>query len=208
MHPSDLECLVGQAKTGDKLALESLLMAFANELSTHVTGRIPPTLSATLDAEDVMQDTFLQVHLKIERLRECSLPAFRAWLKAIADIALLRQIKKHGRIKRGGQFRRVHGAVDSVTGSIVDLIDKLPAETATASADLAMGEAITALQIGIAGLPPQQRRAVQLHVLEDKSLDETAAELGCTKGAVRALVHRAKHRLAEVMGRASSWLTH
>ena len=56
-------------------------------------------------------------------------------------------------------------------------------------------------------LPDEQRLAICLHVLEGRSLEETAAIIGRTPGAVRALIYRAKQQLREGLGRASAWLS-
>ncbi len=206
MTPSELESLTKQAKAGERAALETLLISFANELSIHIASRIPAKFRATLGVEDIVQEAYLQAFSHVDKLRAGSLTAFKAWLKAIADIALLRMIRQQGRQKRGGQFRQVRGAVDSKTGSVVEIIDKLPADIATASHVVATREAVDALRVAIAGLPEQQRQAILLYVLEGLSLEDTAYKLGCTKGAARALVYRGKQSLAAAMGRASSWL--
>lgn len=208
MTSSEIEVLIERAKTGDRVALEALLMTHAEELSAHSSRRIPAELQRTFSVEDILQETFLEAFSKIERFRESTPRAFLAWLKAIADVCLLRVIREQGRKKRGGQFHRLENAVDSATGSLAQLVKALPGDGCTASSVVARREAIAALQVGIAGLPPQQRRAIQLHLIEGKSLEETAITLDCTKGAVRALVHRAKQRLADVLGRASKWMSH
>ena len=42
---------------------------------------------------------------------------------------------------------------------------------ATVSEKATLREAVLALQVGMAGLPEDQRQAIRLHVLEEKSLD-------------------------------------
>lgn len=120
---------------------------------------------------------------------------------------LVDALRVEQRQKRGGGFRRQRRASESVTGSLVDLVDRLPGDAPTASGLMAKDEAILAIQVAIASLPEEQREAVRLHVLEGNSLEETAAEMGRTTGAIRGLVQRAKQQLAEAMGRASAWLS-
>ena len=72
---------------------------------------------------------------------------------------------------------------------------------------LAAREAVGAIRVGIAGLPDDQREAIRLHVLEGRSLAETAAAMNRSPGAVRALIHRGKQQLRDGLGRASVWLS-
>ena len=209
MPPDDSQpSLVAQAKAGDRLALERLLISHSEVLSAHIARRIPASLQSTISVEDVTQQALLQTFLKIDLLRDTSLPAFSAWLKAIGEKTLMGMIKQERRHKRGGQFRRVEHDQKCATGSLIDLLAQLPEkEGATASRVMARGEAIAALQVGISELPPLQRRAIQLHLLQGKTLAETATERKSTPAAVRSLVHRGKQKLAETMGRASMWLS-
>lgn len=52
----------------------------------------------------------------------------------------------------------------------------------------------------IAELPLESRRVLLLHEFGEMSLTETAAALGCSEGAARVRLHRARRRLAQVCG--------
>ena len=203
----DTQSLIEQARSGDRLALERLLISHTDQLRVHLARRLPARLQSTVAVDDVVQEALTQAFLRIERLRDSSPEAFATWLKTIGDMILVDFIRKEDAQKRGGQFRRRRLASDSVTGSLVDLIEKLPGDSATASRGAARQEGIAALQVAIAGLPEEQRQAVQLHLLLDKSLQETAQAMGRSTGAVRGLVRRAKENLGKAMGRASAWLS-
>ncbi len=188
--------------------MERLLLSHSEALASHIARRLPRSVQSTIGVEDVTQQALLQAFLKIALLRDTSPATFLAWLKAIGETTLMGIIKQQRRHKRGGQFRRVQHAETSATGSLVDVLAQLPGEEgATASRVMARGEAIAALQIGISGLPQEQRRAIQLHLLQGRTLKETASEMNKTPAAVRSLVHRGKQKLAEAMGRASLWLS-
>ena len=199
--------LVEQARAGDRQALERLLLEYGPTISSHIKRRFPSAIRGVVGVEDILQQTLLHAYLGIGTLKECSRGAFVAWLKTIADMRLVDALRVEQRQKRGGGFRRQRRASESVTGSLVDLVDRLPGDAPTASGLMAKDEAILAIQVAIASLPEEQREAVRLHVLEGNSLEETAAEMGRTTGAIRGLVQRAKQQLAEAMGRASAWLS-
>ena len=49
-------------------------------------------------------------------------------------------------------------------------------------------------------LPPRQRAVVALYYLEDMSVSEVADIVGCSQSTVSVHLHRARHRLAEIVG--------
>ena len=87
------------------------------------------------------------------------------------------------------------------------MIDVVTGNEHTPSKSLARREAIQAIQIALAGLNEEYRRAVQLRYFEGRSLEETANLMGRTTGAVRGLLDRAKKKMREAMGRASLYLS-
>ena len=133
--------------------------------------------------------------------------SFVSWLLAIGDMTLIDLIRKDTAKNRGGHFQQQHFFGKSANDSMVELLGQLPGDCATASKNVALREGVIALQVAIAGLPDDQRSAVQLHLLQGKSLQETAAAMDRTKASVRGLIHRAKESLAEAMGRVSLWLS-
>ena len=48
--------------------------------------------------------------------------------------------------------------------------------------------------------PPGQRAAVALYYLEDMPIAEVADIVGCSESTVSVHLHRARHRLAEIVG--------
>lgn len=199
--------LVGQARSGDRPALERLLIAHAEQLRVHLARGLPPRVKGRILVEDVVQDTLTRAFLNIAGLRGDSIHSFVAWLLAIGDMTLLEQIRRETTLTRGGQFQRQELTHDSTTGSMAELLATLPSEDATASAIAASKESIAALQVAIAGLPNDQRQAIQLHLFQGMTLQETSHVMERSTTAVRSLVHRAKKNLAEAMGRASLWLS-
>ena len=62
-----------------------------------------------------------------------------------------------------------------------------------------------AIQNAIAELPDEYRRAVQLMLLECKSLEETAQIMNRGPRAVQGLIDRAKKKMRAVLGRLSMY---
>ena len=150
---------------------------------------------------------FTQAFLKIEQLRGTTPSAFSAWLFAIGDMTLIDLVRKETTQARGGRFCRQEVENDDLEGNFAELLQQLHAEVETGSRNLARKEAVGALQVAIAGLPGDQRRAVDLNLLQGMSIQETSDAMDRTTASVRSLIHRAKENLAEAMGRASQWLS-
>jgi RNA polymerase sigma-70 factor, ECF subfamily len=49
-------------------------------------------------------------------------------------------------------------------------------------------------------LSPAQRSAIVLHYYEDRPIQEIASLMGCTQGTVKTHLHRARERLAPMLG--------
>ncbi len=94
------------------------------------------------------------------------------------------------------------GAAES---SLYDIVEMLSAASHTASRSVARHEAVQAVQDAIDELPSHYRQAVQLHLLEGKSLDEVASIMNRGPRAVQGLVDRAKKKLAAVLERLSRY---
>ena len=94
----------------------------------------------------------------------------------------------------------------SFQSSVHALVDRLVVpQDRTPSQNLASDEAVKAVHIGLAELPVDQRTAMQLRYIEQKTVDEVAGEMDKSPGAIRGLVHRAKGSLKVALGRSTRW---
>ena len=201
------ERLVAQAISGDRPALERLLLDHCDRLSRHIEWKLPVSVRGVLGVEDVLQETFSQVFRDIGRFEPRSSESFFAWLRTIADHRLQDCLKALKRKKRGGDRKRIQKVIDPEASSVADLVEMLSAGGPTASQSVAGHEAVRAVQVAIAGLSDDYQQAIRLRYLKGKSLAETAKVMDRTPDAVRGLLDRAKNRLREALGRASLYLS-
>ena len=86
MFSAEIETqLITKAVSGDRDALQELLLARSGELSRHVASKMPTALKGDTSVEDILQETFVQAFQDISKLSGRTGPSFFAWLKAIAD---------------------------------------------------------------------------------------------------------------------------
>ena len=125
---------------------------------------------------DVVQDTLLTIH----RARATFDPgrSFLAWLRAMTDRRAIDDIRRQIR-----RQRETHDPVAYEThpDPLTEHRDGLPSDECRAALSEALGR-----------LPPGQRQAIEL---QERSLDETAATTGRSKGALKVDLHRALKNL-------------
>jgi RNA polymerase sigma factor (sigma-70 family) len=125
--------------------------------------------------DDVVQETLLTVH----RARATYDPArpFLPWLRAIAQRRAIDLMRRAGR-----RPQEVH---DPLAYEAESDAGPLP------GASIEARERDARLARAVAALPEGQRQAVEHLSLRERSLDETAAATGRSKGALKVNLHRA-----------------
>jgi RNA polymerase sigma-70 factor (ECF subfamily) len=203
----DEQELIVRAASGDRSALEHLLLIHYPGLSRYVAARLPTSAQGIVSPEDILQEAFIQAFRDIGRFQPRSDRSFSAWLRAIAENRLRDTIKALQCKKRGGEFRRVDGLRDEQPSSIADLVEILSAGSSTPSRCLARREGVRAVQVAMAGLPDDYRQAIRLRYLENRSLSHVAQAMHRSPGAIRGLLDRAKQKLRAALGRSSLYLS-
>lgn len=197
--------LLGRAGRGDRDALARLLEKLGPAVRRSLNGKIPRRWRAVLSDDDVMQQTYADAIAQIARIRADSEDAFTGWLVVTAQHNLQDAVKMLEADKRGGQRRRVEPV--GPDGTPLRLSELLPGTGTTPSGQAARGEAGTALQRALTRLPATYARVVRLYDLEGRPVQEVAAELKRSPGAVFMLRIRAHERLRELLGNTSNFFT-
>jgi len=145
----------------------------------------------TLDAEIALEltaETFAHAYVGWRRLRGRSREQRQAWLYTIARRRLGRYLRR-GRVEREALAR---------------LGIQLPAmhedDLAQIERRAGLAELRAALSTELARLSAEQRRALQLRIVEEHSYEDVARHLGISQPAARARVSRALRALARALG--------
>jgi RNA polymerase sigma-70 factor (ECF subfamily) len=188
--PTD-EQLAARALAGDERAFEELVGRHQERvyrLALRLTG-------SPADAEDVLQDTFLQVHRNLDGFRGDA--KFSTWLYRVTTNAALMLLRARNR--RRTDSLDEHLPAFEASGKLItgggDLGRAARADELIERRQL--GERITA---ALAELDDGYRTVFVLRDLEDLSTEETADLLGMTPGAVRQRLHRARLMLRGYLG--------
>lgn len=165
------------AKAGDEAAYRRLLQSLAGHVRAFSRQGCARSGLPSADAEDIVQETLLAIHLKRHTWdeRQPILP----WVRAIARNKMIDTLRRKG--------RRVHVSID-------DFLEILPAAATADAHDMSDAKRL------LGALDGRQRQVVEAISVEGATIRETAARLGISEGAVRVALHRGLKALAGLYG--------
>jgi RNA polymerase sigma-70 factor, ECF subfamily len=161
--------LVWLARTGDAAAFRLLV----ERHRAMALARAARLAAVPGDADDIVQEAFLQAFTALDRLRDPD--RFGAWLAGIV-------VNVHRAAARRPPVVLV--------GEWPEDLHPASAEGVPSAEDLDLAETVRA---AVAGLPAGQRRAVELYYYADLP----AAQIAASPGAAKASLHKARRRLRE-----------
>lgn len=196
---TDEELMSRYREHGREADLSELVHRYERELYRYLARYVG---DRTL-AEDVFQNTFLQVHLK-RGLYEDGRP-LRPWLYTIATNQAVDAMRKVGRHPTISLDQRNESS-ESNTGALLDL---LVSETQGPLSDLQEQERREWVKSAIARLPDTLRHTLVLAYYQDLKYREIAEMLKIPVGTVKSRLHAALTKLAEMakVGKNSGSLT-
>jgi RNA polymerase sigma-70 factor (subfamily 1) len=178
------------AKTagGDPLALQLLLHAERARLRDYVRRHLPIELSAVIDVQDVLQDTYINAFRRMGQFTatDPTNSVFR-WLVTIARHRIAELLRLHRAAKRGGRRSRDVRADDK---SLIESLSQLAVYQRTPSRSAAAHEFLAALEQSLRRLPDAYRDAVNLRYIQGLTPGEVATRIGRTERAVHMLCNR------------------
>jgi len=198
------------ALTGDRDAIGRVLLLHGDQLARRIACRLELNPFVDFSAEDVLQEVFIDAFLGINTFDPERGASFATWLNRLADNRMVSMLRERGRQKRGGKARKVgdnHACRnDAWRSSAAQLVDLLADDCGESpSKDVVRGEMACAVLESVAELPQDQRQAIEMRYLEQRSLESTAEAMTKTNGATRGLLHRAKQSMRSALGTSSRW---
>lgn len=169
------QVMVLRCQTGDGAAFGELVEGFAPRLLYYVRAILGRDRRA--DAEDVLQEVWLDVHRSIATLADPG--ALAAWLYRVARNRTVRHLRK--------RYTPTRAIGDIPESGEIDRRDEFSTEEAEA------------IHLALDGLAPEHREVLVLRFLEEMSYDGFATVIGCPVGTVRSRIHYAKLALRRAM---------
>lgn len=187
---------IERAVAGDSVALKLLLAPLHARLCGLVGRKIPRDLARTIDAEDIVQDTHIDIFRRIGTFELREPDSFERWATTIALNRLRNAIEKHRALKRGGGRRQIE-AQQKYQASTIALLDRMAGPGKTPSRVVARDEALQAVESAMKSLPAHYAEALRLVHIEGRSVREAADAMSRTERAVHGLCRRGLQMMRE-----------
>ena len=171
--------LIQRILTGDETAFESLIRKYRKQIHAHAWRK-------TGDfhiAEDITQDTFLQVYQKLETLEDPIL--FVRWLYVIVDRLCIAWFRKN-RIRTESLEETDISEIETEAYS-----QYVAAENAKTNAE-AQRDLVQKL---LTNLKESDRQIITLHYFQEMTYSEIGSYLGISESSIKSRLHRARQRL-------------
>jgi RNA polymerase sigma factor (sigma-70 family) len=175
---TDVDDLVRRSQRGDRVAFAELFRRHRGDVSRLVFRMLGPTA----DAEDVVQEVFLQVHKSLTEFRGQA--KFTTWLHRVTVNVVLM-------VRRAARSRPVFAGEP--------LEDHEPDRGLQPDEDAARRSRITAFRRLLDKLPEKKRTVFILHEIEGKSPADIAEMVDAPVLTVRTRLFYARRELAEMM---------
>jgi RNA polymerase sigma-70 factor (ECF subfamily) len=159
--------------------------------------QIDPRLRSKLDPSDVVQETLLLAHQNQDQFRGKTDAERAAWLRQILATTLAQALRRFSRQKRDVALERsVEAAVEQSSARLESL---LAAEQPGPGQLALRNEELLRLAEALAGLPEDQRTALELRHLQGEPVARIGAAMGRSEAAVAGLLRRGLKRLRELL---------
>jgi RNA polymerase sigma-70 factor (ECF subfamily) len=192
--------LIRQAAAGDATALERLLGPYHERLAKTIRLRMDWRLRGRVDAEDILQETYLDAARRLSEYAANPSASFYLWLRGLAGIKMIDAMRHHlGARKRdaGLEVRLYRQALPEA--SSVSLAAQLLGHLTSPSHAAIRSEMQLKVQGALNAMDPIDREVLVLRHFEHLTNAETAELLEIGKSAASKRYIVAIKRLKEVL---------
>ncbi len=195
----DPERLLQEARGGSGEALGRLLRLYEHYLALLARLQIGRRLQGKVDADDLVQETFLKAHRDFDHFRGGSEGEFVGWLRQILAANLAALVRRYlGTRRRDPRLEQQLAAELNASSHALNL--GLAAPSSSPSERAARREQAVLLADALEKLPEHYREVIVLHHLEGLTLAEAARRMGRSEDSVEKLWARALLQLRRSLG--------
>jgi RNA polymerase sigma-70 factor (ECF subfamily) len=199
--PSDPELLLCRARSGDAAALGRLLERYRSYLMLLARLQIGRRLQGKVDADDLVQETFLKATRDFAAFRGQDEEALAGWLRQILACSLANLVRHYLGTRRRDQ-RLERELASDLDRSSRALDGGLLARGSSPSRQAVRREQAVRLADALDRLPDDYREVLILRHLEELSFPDVARRMDRSLDSVKNLWTRALARLRRTLGEA------
>lgn len=199
--------LIGRCQKGDKQALAELFSLHRDRLWRMVNFRLDRRLARRVDADDILQEAFLDAAARIHHYFENPSKSFFVWLRLIVGQTLVDVHRRHLEAEMRDANREVsmhRGPYPQATS--VSLAARLLGNLTSPSQAAARAEMSEQLEQVLATMDPLDQEVLALRHFEDLTNSEVAETLGLSPTAASNRYVRALARLKQILEQIPGFL--
>jgi RNA polymerase sigma-70 factor (ECF subfamily) len=192
-----LERLIG----GDNSVLGDLFALHRNRLWRMVNFRLDRRLGARLDADDILQEAYVDASQRIEHYTADPTKSFYIWLRLIVTQTMIDAHRRHLGTQKRDIRREQKKQVAYPEATSISLARRLIGSVATPSQAAVKAEALEQLEQALEKMDPTDQEVLALRHFEELTNTEVSEVLGIQQKAASIRYVRAIARLKDVLAK-------
>ena len=200
MSTDDAANLLERVRQGDSEAMATLFDQHRERLRRMVQFRMDARLRGRVDADDIVQEAYLDAAQRAENLKGDQEQSGFIWLRLIVNQTLINVHRRHLGAKMRDAGREAHRSVVNESNSTADsIVANLLGHLTSPSQAARRAEFQAQLEHGLAAMDPLDREVLALRHFEELSNGEVALELDMQPKAASMRYVRALKRLKDIL---------
>ncbi len=176
-------------------ALSQLFSRHQGFLRNMIAARLDRRLAARVDANDVLQETFLDASRRIDQYLDNPRVPFRQWLGFLAEQNVVDAYRRH--------FATKKRSVGAEQPMLPETRDGLPSYGTDPKISLLRGERTRVLCDSLKKLSPAEQDLIRQRYFKGKRIAEIADDIGVSAEAAQKRVLRSIKKLSALMATSS-----
>ena len=203
------KALLVRLRGGDKSALAEFFSQHRERLGRMVRFRMDPRLLGRVDADDVLQEAYLNAAARIEHFQDMKCGSPYVWLRAIVGQTLVNVHRRHLGVKARDAGREVSiHALRPPPATSISLAGLLIGNLTSPSRAAIRAELASLLETAVESMDEIDREVLVLRHFEELTNREAAEVLGIREKAASIRYVRAIRRLKHVLSELSCFDDH
>ncbi len=200
--PTDVEAsLLEQLTGGDHSVLGDLFALHRDRLWRMVNFRFDRRLGSRLDADDILQEAYVDASTRIEHYTQDPTRSFYIWLRLIVTQTMVDTHRRHMGTQKRDVRREQKKQPAYPEATSISLARRLVGSVATPSQAAVKAEALQQLEQALEQMDPIDQEVLALRHFEELTNAEVAEVLGIQQKAASIRYVRAIARLKEVLAK-------